>query len=240
MKTTAPCDSAFEEFDEDEGKLDLGIHFSKSQPMDSPRNPDNTNEGSGVGGRPVSSDGFIDMSRGLQRRRSLDDDESSHIDLRQTCDALIIYDVRSLETVSQKINKVLYGGDMLEPSAMAFQTKVLVQQYNSPKFKFLVTKEEGAYRWIKPDKGYVKINSGASCVDGINVIGVGCICRDEKGSILWISTSYVRRRVNILDAELLWDFFKAMQIAERNQHSKAIFEVVVLKWLDKLLVVVTG
>ncbi|KAL9678781.1 hypothetical protein QQ045_016631 [Rhodiola kirilowii] len=52
-------------------------------------------------------------------------------------------------------------------------TKLTVQQYVSPKFKFLVAQDEAANVWIKPEKGYVKINCDASCENRKNRTGIG-------------------------------------------------------------------
>lgn len=49
-------------------------------------------------------------------------------------------------------------------------------------------------QWFKPPAGWIKVNIDATCRQGGEHVGVGCVVRDDSGGFLRARTNIVRGR----------------------------------------------
>ncbi|XP_074277216.1 uncharacterized protein LOC141600859 [Silene latifolia] len=82
--------------------------------------------------------------------------------------------------------------------------------------------EEAGERWLKPREGVVKINVDAGVKEGYGT-GLGLICRDEKGEVLWGWAERRREEMEpqVAEAEVI---FIGIQKAKSFGHSAIIME----------------
>ncbi|XP_074265208.1 uncharacterized protein LOC141587632 [Silene latifolia] len=60
--------------------------------------------------------------------------------------------------------------------------------------------DEGGGRWLKPEVRWVKLNVDAGVKEGWGM-GIGAVCRDSEGVVLWGMTEYRRETLESIMAE---------------------------------------
>ncbi|XP_017239320.1 uncharacterized protein LOC108212100 [Daucus carota subsp. sativus] len=78
-------------------------------------------------------------------------------------------------------------------------------------------------QWSKPPAGWLKVNIDASCRQGNEWIGAGCVVRDEEGRFVRARTTVVRGRAYAREAEAL-SLKEALSWMKTWRHNKCIFE----------------
>ncbi|XP_074315325.1 uncharacterized protein LOC141651514 [Silene latifolia] len=71
--------------------------------------------------------------------------------------------------------------------------------------------------------GWLKINVDASVREGIGV-GVGAVCRDEEGCVVWGLTEQMREMIDPSEAEAL-AVYVGLKEAARRGHQHVIIEL---------------
>ncbi|XP_074271644.1 uncharacterized protein LOC141595576 [Silene latifolia] len=93
-------------------------------------------------------------------------------------------------------------------------------------------KESARKGWVAPPEGYVKINVDAGVQEGMG-LGLGMVCRDRRGQVLWGATFVLEQLWESHIAEAV-AVLERVKEARRRGHAKIIVESDCLQVVEAL------